>query len=88
MAGEQPVSMKQSLNRFYNRWQGKPVLTFVAKQQPQGGVVCKLVLPTVKTTCGCIGSHEFQAEAAYRKLADAAACKDAWGWLQVRSLSK
>lgn len=48
--------------------------------------MCKLVLPAVKTTRGRIGSHEFHAEAANRKLADAAACKDAWVWLQVRSL--
>ena len=78
-------SMKQSLNRFYQRWRSKPALSFEASQAPPGTVACTLALPVVQTTHGRIEAHVVKSEAPNRKAADAAACKEAWVWLQARA---
>ena len=78
-------SMKQSLNRFYQRWRGKPVLSFEASEALPSTATCTLALPVIETTHGRIEAHVVKSEAPNRKAADAAACKEAWVWLQART---
>ena len=85
MAVAPSPSMKQSLNRFYQRWRGKPALSFEASQALPGTATCTLALPAIETTHGRIEAHVVRSEAPNRKAADAAACKEAWVWLQART---